>query len=580
MRKCWRCFTSWRLAWAVSPLSPCETQPVSLTRWPKIVTVCVHGLASWYVASCCCHPSPSADAAKYFEYHRGTYTTQASTKFSNRRCEDLLRASEILATITSFVSESETYPYAAIENAWKLVLLNQFHDVIPGTSIHCVYEDAAKFYAQAMEACASILSCCGSTPEGGSGNTGTYHVRNLFSFPRLEVIARPGFQDTFSLVSAEPFSIAAEYDVLVLGEQYSVSINSSEGQYFLENDALRATISLGGALMSLLHKASGKEVMAGPGNGFVLFDDHPLYWDAWDVDAYHLEKMVPCRPACSHEVVTEGRLRVEVRFRYEISDVSSIVQTVRLDAASEMLQFHTTVDWHESHKFLKVQFPFNLRSTSVTYEVPFGVVQRPTHNNTSWDMAKFEVCGHRFADMSEFDFGCALLNDCKYGYSARENLLALSLLRSPKSPDETADMGTHQFCYALMPHSGTWQSARVLEGAIKLNSPLALKSGWFGGTFQFLSIGHQSIFVSAFKRAEDRSEKCSVVIRLYEAFGGSCRTSCQLSLPGGWKIVTAHCSNLLEDCKSSLHVSNGSSWELSFKPFEICTVFLRLVLAR
>lgn len=512
----------------------------------------------------------------YFEYHRGTYTTQASTKLYNRRCEDLLRVTEMLATVASFISTPASYTHTGIEEAWKLVLLNQFHDVIPGTSIHCVYEDAAKFYEQAKCISSSILSK--SLSSLSDGHTAS-HIRNLFSFSRLEVLSLPGSDCSLALVSAEPFSIVSINDALQKGEQFSVSINSSDRDYIIQNDVLRATITFGGCITSLLHKASGKEALAGPGNRFVLFDDHPLYWDAWDVDAYHLEKMVACSSACAHEILTDERLRAEVRFTYKISTESSIVQTVRLDAASEMLQFHTTVDWHESHKFLKVQFPLNIRSASVTYEVPFGAVERPTHVNTSWDMAKFEVCGHRFADMSEYDFGCALLNDCKYGYSARGNLLALSLLRSPKAPDDTADMGTHQFSYALLPHSGSWQAGRVLESAIRLNSPLQQQNGGVGTSFQFLSIDQPSVFVSAFKRPEDRSKVDTIVIRMYEAFGGSCDATCALNLPG-WKVAAVSHTNILENIVVALPVGSESSWTISFKPFEICTIALHLTPVR
>ena len=270
----------------------------------------------------------------------------------------------------------------------------------------------------------------------------------------------------------------------------------------LQNRHLRAELSADGSLLSLVERATGREALAAPGNRLELYEDRPVAWDAWDIDPAHLETREDCPPASSWSVVTDSALRAEIAFERELGESSRLRQVVRLDAGSRRLEFRTEVDWHESHRLLKVCFPLAVRAPRATYEMPFGYAERPTHFSTSRDAAQYEVPGHRFADLSEHGFGAAVLTDSKYGYSCHGSELRVSLLRAPKSPDPDADMGRHEFAYALLPHAGGWREACVLAEAIRFNAPLR----WRPGTSQlpsFAALDDPNLVLDTIKRAED-----------------------------------------------------------------------------
>jgi alpha-mannosidase len=304
-------------------------------------------------------------------------------------------------------------------------------------------------------------------------------------------------------------------------------------------------------------------------NQFVLFDDNPVNFDAWDVDIYHLEKYQPIAPAHSVKIIEEGPLRASLEFEFAISSQSSIRQVVSLTSISPKLEFSTEVDWHEDHKFLKVEFPLNLHAMFATYEIQFGHLQRPTHFNNSWDMARFEVSAHHWADFSEPDFGVALLNDSKYGYSVHDNIMRLSLLRSPKMPDPDADMGRHKFRYALLPHSDTPVNAGVIEEGYSFNSPLLIyPTQDEQHSKSFFKVTGGSLFLDTVKKAEDSD---AIILRLYEAHGkrGICRIESQLPVSGATQC------DLLEIDESILEW-NDNGMELSYSPFQLITLKLKM----
>jgi alpha-mannosidase len=341
--------------------------------------------------------------------------------------------------------------------------------------------------------------------------------------------------------------------------------------FILENTCLKATFNRQGGLTSLFDKTARRESIepGQPGNTFVLYEDLPNAWEAWDMDVFHLEKKLPLAGAASAKVVASGPLRAAIAFDFSISSHSHIRQMVSLDALSARLDFACEVDWHEKQKFLKVEFPLNVRAQSATYEIQFGHVERPTHFNTSYDMARFEVPAHKWADLSESDFGVALLNDCKYGYAAHGNVLRLSLLRAPTYPDPQADQGLHQFRFALYPHTGSPQSAGVAEAAYRFNVPL-LTGPSAGPDIQqsFFAVDNPALVVDTIKKAEDSD---AMIVRLYEARGtrGSARLSSFLP------FKSAALVNLLEDELAPLDWLDGGV-ELGFKPFEIITIRLML----
>jgi alpha-mannosidase len=474
---------------------------------------------------------PVAVGELYFEYHRGVYTTQAAVKRMNRRCEQLLHDAEF---VTAARGE---YPRDELDRLWKLLLLQQFHDILPGSSIGLVYEDAARDFAE-IEAGATALIPAGDVPLNTAG------------VERREVSASPAGE--LQLLAARPYSAAR----VVEGDEVLVD------GLTLENEHLRVELGTDGSIVSAV--VGGREALAAPGNRLELYDDQPVNFDAWDIDPFHLTSRSDCPPAERYEVLSAGPLRAEVRFERELGDSSTLVQVVRLDAGSRRVEFHTTVDWHEEHKLLKVCFPLAVHARNATYEMPFGYAERPTHYTTRYDEARYEVPGHRFADLSEHGFGAALLTDSKYGYSCFGNELRISLLRSPKSPDPNADIGRHEFAYALYPHEGGWREAGVLAEAIRFNAPFR----WVDAAPQepFAFVDDPNLVLDTIKRAERLN---GYVLRLYEAHGARGTARLQLST----EPKRAMLADALEAELGQLSIVDGAV-VLPYRPHEVLTVLI------
>nr|KAF6485784.1 mannosidase alpha class 2C member 1 [Rousettus aegyptiacus] len=365
----------------------------------------------------------------------------------------------------------------------------------------------------------------------------------------------------------------------LLPQQPVFVVQETDGSVTLDNGIIRVRLDATGRLTSLVLVASGRETIAegAVGNQFVLFDDVPLYWDAWDVMDYHLETRKPVLgQAGTLAVGTEGGVRGSAWFLLQISPNSRLSQEVVLDVGCPYVRFHTEVHWHEAHKFLKVEFPARVRSPQATYEIQFGHLQRPTHYNTSWDWARFEVWAHRWMDLSEHGFGLALLNDCKYGASVRGNVLSLSLLRAPKAPDATADMGRHEFTYALMPHKGSLQDAGVIRAAYSLNFPLlvlptpgpAPSTSWSA-----FSVSSPAVVLETVKKAETSPQRHTLVLRLYEAHGSHVDCWLHTSLP----VQEAVLCDLLERRDPAGYLPlRDARLKLTFSPFQVRSLLLVL----
>jgi alpha-mannosidase len=306
-------------------------------------------------------------------------------------------------------------------------------------------------------------------------------------------------------------------------------------------------------------------VLTSPGNVFELYDDDPVDFDAWDIDPYTLQTRRDAQPAERWEIVTDTLMRCEIAFERPLGERSRVRQIVRLDAGSPRLEFHTTVDWHEEHTLLKVDFPLAVRSPNATYEMPFGYAERPTHYSTSFDRARYEVPGHRFADLSEHGFGVALLSESKYGFSCFGGDLRMTLLRSPKSPDPEADMGTHEFAYALLPHAGGWREGGVLREAALFNSPLRWVADEGLLTESFASVDGDLV-LETIKRAEGSG---ALVLRLYEPYGGRGESRVTLSAP--FTRVTR--TNLLEEDGEPVTVEDGVV-VVPYRPREVITLLV------
>ncbi len=504
----------------------------------------------------------------YFEHHRGTYTTQAANKRDNRRCEELLHDVEFLFAVARATTHS-SYPRDRINSLWETVLLNQFHDIIPGSSITEVYQDSARDYAMVLEETGKLHSAALKKviPASSGKSVSRCAAVNTLSWERREVVEQPGGGLIFAEAPAYGFSI---FDPIKTKPQNPASLHQTQSGFTLENGLVRARFDGEGHLLSFFDLRHNRETIVdgARGNQFVLFEDKPPNSDAWDVEVYHLEKRRNVGRVKSVQVVKNDLLRAGIRLKIEISPKCHLVQDISLDADSPRLDFACEVEWQEKDQFLKVEFPLALRCDHATYEIQFGHVRRPTHFNTTWDVARFEVNAFRWADLSEPSFGVALLNDSKYGYACHGNVLRLSLLRSPKAPDPVADMGRHHFRYALLPHASGPQEGGVIPAAAAFNQPLEiLPSGAAPQQQSFFSVDNPAVVIDTVKKAEDSDD---IILRLYESHGGHQKVTLTTSLPlKKWRIV-----DLLEGNAAPEVSAKSGSLQLNLRPFDL--VSLRL----
>jgi alpha-mannosidase len=506
----------------------------------------------------------------YLELHRGTLTTQGRTKRLHRRAERDLVAAEVAASLCTLLGAER--PPLDLRRAWRLLLRNQFHDILPGSGIREVYQRAEAELGEVLETAEGVIrtslnGIAGTLLQTGDRPAVLVVNPDLSERPlRLVLPERlPGAQAVDEgWVLTSPTPVAGLEVAVLLGEERvdgQPPPATAEGLR-LENEWLRVELAEDGTVRSIHDKRAGREALAGPGNQLWAYADRPRSWDAWDLDAGYAEQGEPLGTPQAIDVIEGGPHRAAIRLRWRYRS-SAVAQTVRLWANSPRLEFATELDWHDRRLLLKTRFPLAVRARRATFETAFGVVERPTHRNTSWDAARFEVAGHRFADLSEPGYGVALLNDGRYGYHALGNELGLSLLRSPHYPDPLADEGHHEFTYALLPHSGGWLDGGVLMEAEDLNRPLLALACRAGGEARArpLAVDGMSLGLAALKPAEDGAGK-SLVLRLYEPQGG--RGTARLGLPEGWRAAAS--LNLLEE--------GVGEPEYGFLPFQVRTYLL------
>ncbi len=483
----------------------------------------------------------------YFELHRGTYTSQSRTKRLNRQAQQALREAEMWS-----VAAGGSYPSTELSGLWRTLLLNQFHDILPGSSIDWVYEEAERDLEDVTKRATDISEAAMSAiVRKGEGLV----AFNSSSHPRTEVVSIGG---EFACIEAPPCGWAF---VVPHPSEPEVSVTDHR----MENELLRIEWDDRAVLTSIWDKEANREVLSGRGNLLQLHEDNPTRWDAWDLDAEHRDLFVEV--TAIEKVERRGGLRGLLALGRRFG-ASWLFQTMSLDAGSRVLRFETFVEWQERHKLLKVAFPVTVESREATYEIQFGHLRRPTHEDTSQAKAMFEVSAQRWADLGDGDYGVALLNDCKHGYDIHGSVMRLSLLRGPTHPDPTADLGGHQFTYALMPHPGDFRKAGVIEAAEDLNSPLLPAHGNLaaGSSRSLVEIDTREVIVEAIKRAEDSD---ATIVRLYEAWGERCKARLRTTLPAS----RAFLCDLLERNREEVVVKDGAI-ELDFTPFKILTLKL------
>lgn len=387
----------------------------------------------------------------YFELHRGTYTTQARTKQNNRQSEFILHSIEYLATLATFKNRSYKYPKKDLDDMWEDVLLCQFHDCLPGSSIEMCYRDADEVYAKVFETgkrlTQNALSALGLS-EYDPASRNLVALNTLF-WPRSEIVRLPPYNNshkpTYALVKGKTGIVDVEKLHGKTSESTASIKEIREGVFELTNSHFKIQVE-NGAITSLIDIAGDREIIPKnqKANQLVIFDDKPLYWQAWDVEVYHLRSRHELVSGPS-KIVEDGPHMVSLITETKISERSWVRTTISLKASVEgqpsYIEMASHIEWQEDKKFLKVEFPVDIMNTEASYETQFGITRRPTHYNTSWDMAKFEVCCHKWADLSEAGYGVSILNDHKYGFSTAGNMMRLSLLKAPKAPDAHADMG-------------------------------------------------------------------------------------------------------------------------------------------
>jgi alpha-mannosidase len=520
----------------------------------------------------------------YFQAHRGTYTSQARTKAFNRRCEFALRAAELWGSVAHIHAHFD-FTAQTLADAWETVLLNQFHDILPGSSINQVYREAEAAYAVALAQ--ARQSACAALTSLTDGNPQALTVFNSLSWPRRELVplpagwpgARPNDGDPLPVqhldgtLYADITLPACGWITLVAAPPAAtapaVRLTSLPGGSFeLENSALTVILSPRGELISLIDRASGLETLSAPGNRFELFKDVPIWFDAWDIDRMAEQQPVALDEPVTVEVLDAGPLIARIRVRRELS-ASTVDQTISLAADSRRIDFVTTIDWRERHRLLKVAFPTNIHTNEALHEIQFGHIQRPNHRSRPFDADRFEVCAHKWSALAEAGRGAAILNNSKYGISVRGGTLSLTLLKAALAPDEQADQGLQQLTYACYVWNGSLLESGVVAAAYALNeAPLSVAGAAMPGEQSLFTLDKSNVVLETVKLAEDGSG--DLIMRLYES--GRTRTRCTLTV--GLAFTAAAATDMLETPLADVPI-DGKQINLEFRPFEIKT--LRLV---
>ncbi len=519
----------------------------------------------------------------YFENHRGTLTTQARTKRNNRKGEERLGQAEALCSLLP----ATEYPRQALDRIAKTILLNQFHDIIPGSSIDQVYQRTQQEHAQCLEELARLLQEAGKAllaprKEGVTFfNALSSPYRRALRIPR-EAAARGGeWRD----LQGNPVPVQREASGALLAQATVpawgfLTLVAREGagetpatcqdqELVLENGEMAYRFDAQGRLLSARDCRTGEEFLEAPGNAFHLYHDETAIYDAWNVDPWYRGEEIPWEPTILQPAFREtGPVRDVLHFQLGFAQ-SRLALEVSLEKGSRCLEFQAKIQWHESHKMLRVAFPTAIRSPKAAFQIQYGVMERATHDNTSWEQVQFEVCAHKFADLSQPERGVALLNDGKYGHSVKGGVMELNLLRSPKWPDFQADQGEQEVTYALLPHAGSWEEAPVYQEAAQLN-----RAPWpFPGlSAQALSlpmaVEGEGVSWEVLKRAE-KSEDW--ILRLVETRGRHARGVLRLA-----ESLQA-CRPVLMDAMeweegAPLEGTPQDGYAFSLAPFQILTV--------
>jgi len=528
---------------------------------------------------------PVWDGELYLETHRGTYTTQSENKRMNRKCELMLRDAEIFGVL------SEKIDPAMLDRQWETVLLNQFHDILPGSSIASVYEQTCQEYAEIQKCVQSQIDQSIKAMAADTKNAGSVRVFNSLSWTRSDVatitIPDPkasvklsdgqstyptqviGRKDGQAVLAFESASIPAMgYTTLTIEPQKekidsSMKVTSRK----IESDRYIIELTKDGGISRLYDKQFSREVIpAGTvANDLQLFQDDPEIEHAWNVHPTSEKRRYTFDGKTSVQVIETGPVRAVVRVN-RTHGKSKFQQDIIVYNQTPRIDFVTRIDWQEKHTMLKVAFPVDIRTTRATYEIQFGALERATHQNTSWEQAKFEVCAHRWMDLSECGYGVSLLNDSRYGCDTKDNVMRLTLLRSTILPDLHADEGHHEFTYSLYPHGGDWREGHTVRAAWELNVPVRsamTRTESDASARSFLSLEGTPVVVETLKPAQDGK---GLILRLYEPHGGRGPVEVKTDL----SVAEVFECNCVEENGKKIKSKSGR-FDFQIKPFQIRT---------
>lgn len=521
----------------------------------------------------------------YLETHRGTYTSMAANKRLNRKSEFLYLNTELLSSL--YYIFGGDYPEKELYEGWKLILLNQFHDIIPGSSIKAVYEDSHKQYQELTEKADHLLSqaiegitsqidahwdgivvfnptsnCCDGIVVVKGTAPASVKAANGQEFP-VQIVNDGCYEFCAKGVPSKGWQV-----FYPSAETVPVSTSTSRADC-LENRFFRIDLDQQGNIVSIWDKQNERQVLVPGQRGNVLqaFEDKPLVNNNWDIDIFYSEKMWEINDLDSITVLNNGPVRCGLQIKRRFLN-STIVQDIILYSDIPRIDFHTRIDWHEKEILLKAAFPVAVRAPRAAYEIQYGSVERSTHRNTSWDAAKFEVCAHKWIDLSEGDYGVSLLNDCKYGHDVCGNVMRITLLKSGIYPNPDADKELHEFTYSLYPHAGSWEHAGTVKMAYGLNNPfisapISAHSGTLPETFASITVDSPNLVVECIKKAISSDD---LVLRLYECHNTKGRATITI----GFDILGVAACDLME--KNDIPISmNGRSFTIEYSNYEILT---------
>jgi len=541
----------------------------------------------------------------YFEYHRGVMTTQANHKRNMRQSEEKLLDAEKYSSLAWLFGDS--YPAARLNEAWQKTLFNQFHDLAAGSGIGVIYKDAQRDYDVVRwitedASSSSLQSMAARMRTLGAPNVVPVLVFNPLAWNRtdlatIEISMPADTPNGISVLDADGHPVLSQvlshdaatrnyrllvelkdvpslgYEVLqVVPSSQKISTDLAAHDLTLENSALRVSVDQKtGCITSIYQKATKFETLAAAacGNQLQTFKDTPKEYDAWNIDAQFADHQTNIDSAESVELTEKGPLRATIRVTRRWQN-SGFVQDISLYANLDRIDVANRIDWHETHVLLKAAFPLAASSASATYEIPYGTIDRPTTRNNSWEKAKFEVPALRWADLGDGTHGFSLINESKYGYDAKDNVLRLSLLRSPTWPDPDADRGIHNFSYSLYPHSGDWKTALSVRRGYEFNYALrslqlSPHAGSLPAKHSFLTVDGENVVLTALKKTEDGN---ALLFRLYDWSGKS--SNVQVHLPDN--AASASLANLMEKLEGPPLPIHANSVTVPVHPHEIVSV--------